>query len=74
MKKFKYKDIFKAKSELLGKTVHFTSDCMIFPNFDVTGKVVDITLYEQRLLIHILKNGKRYRIDSNMYNLQFEVL
>lgn len=74
MKKFKYKDIFKAKSELLGKTVHFKSDCIIFPNFDVTGKVTDITLYEQRLLIHIVKNGKHHLIDSNMPNLQFEVL
>ena len=60
---------------LLGKQVHFTSDCKLFPNFNVTGKVVNMTLERGIPLIKtILNSGKTIHIDGGMSNLQFEVL
>ena len=60
---------------LLGKKVHFTSDCQLFPNFNVTGKVINITLVQGIPLIKtILTNGKTIQIDGGMSNLSFELL
>ena len=63
------------RERLLGKKVHFTSDCQLFPNFNVTGKVIEITLSGNiPLLKTILTSGKTIQIDGGMSNLQFEVL
>lgn len=72
LKKYPYN---KLTSKLLGKKVHFTSDCQLFPNFNVTGKVVNISLEKGIPLIKtILTSGKTIHIDGGMSNLQFEVL
>jgi len=72
LKKYPYN---KLTSKLLGKKVHFTSDCQLFPNFDVTGKVINITLVQGIPLIKtILTNGKTIQIDGGMSNLSFELL
>jgi len=62
--------------ELLGKKVHFVSNCELFPNFDVIGKVISIN-YEANLEIIFnvkLQNGKTIDIGSNMKNLRYEIL
>lgn len=62
--------------ELLGKKVHFVSDCELFPNFDVIGKVISIN-YGANLEIMFnvkLQNGKTIDIGSNMKNLRYEIL
>lgn len=72
VKKYPYN---KLTTILLGKKTHFTSDCKLFPNFNVTGKVVGITLEKGIPLIKtILTSGKTIHIDGGMSNLQFEVL
>ena len=63
------------REKLLGKKVHFTSDCQLFPNFDIIGKPVSIELINGIPLIKtILTNGKTINVDGGMSNLQFEVL
>ena len=63
------------KQKLLGKKVHFTSNCQLFPNFNVTGKVVEIILSGNIPLIKtILTNGKTLHIDGGMSKLSFEIL
>ena len=63
------------RNKLLGHTAHFTSDCQLFPNFNITGKVIDITLSGNIPLIKvILSSGRKIDIDGGMSNLQFEVL
>lgn len=62
---------------LIGKNIRFISDCQLFPNFDVTGKVISINVASNNeYLIEIIKKGssKRYKIGSNMHNLQFSIL
>ena len=72
IKKYPYN---KLTTMLLGKKVHFTSDCQLFPNFNVTGKVINITLVQGIPLIKtILTNGKTIQIDGGMSNLSFELL
>ena len=59
-------------NQLIGKIVNFKSDCQFFPNFDVTGKVLSITISKNNeYIIKILRNGKTYDIGSNMKNLNF---
>ena len=62
--------------ELLGKKVHFKSDCEFFPNFDVHGKVIEMK-YGSNLEI-IFKfatfTGKTIDIGSNMKNLRYEMI
>ena len=59
---------------LLGKIVQFISDCEFFPNFNVTGKVIEINLSGNIPLIKtILTSGKIINIDGGMSNLSFEV-
>lgn len=63
------------REKLLGKKVHFTSDCQLFPNFNVTGKVVEISLSGGiPLLKTILTSGKTIHIDGGMSKLSFELL
>ena len=63
------------RNKLLGKKVHFTSDCQLFPNFNVTGKVIQISLSGTIPLFKtILTSGKTIDIDGGMSNLSFELL
>jgi hypothetical protein len=63
------------RNKLLGKKVHFTSDCQLFPNFNVTGKVIEINLSGSIPLIKtILNSGKTMNIDGGMSNLSFEIV
>ena len=72
VKKYPYN---KLNALLLGKKVHFISDCQLFPNFDITAKPISISLINGIPLIKaILNNGKTIQIDGGMSNLQFEVL
>ena len=72
VKKFTYS---KLQKTLLGKRVHFTSDCQLFPNFDIKGKVVSISLSSGIPLIKvILDSGRNFTIDGGMSNLSFELL
>ena len=72
IKKYPYN---KLTSLLLGKKVHFTSDCQLFPNFNVIGKPIAISLVNGIPLIKtILTNGKTIQIDGGMSNLSFELL
>ena len=63
-------------AELLGKKVHFKSDCELFPNFDVKGKVVGMHYGNHLEIIFefLNTNGKKIDIGSNMKNLRYEVL
>ena len=60
-------------SKLSGKTVHFTSDCTLFPNFDVTGKVISHKMSGSNLLFIIQVGAKKLSIDYSMYKLKFEI-
>lgn len=63
------------RQKILGKKVHFISDCQLFPNFNVTGKVIEINLSSNiPLLKTILTSGKTINIDGGMSNLQFELV
>lgn len=63
------------RNKLLGKKIRFTSDCQLFPNFDVTGKVIEINNSNGIPLIKtILTSGKKLDIDGGMSNLSFETL
>ena len=60
---------------LLGKIVQFISDCEFFPNFNVTGKVISMTMKNGETIINIIetKTNKHLSIGSNMKNLRFMV-
>ena len=60
---------------LLGNTVHFESDCMMFPTKGIIGKVISYKIVNNELVFKIKRqNGKLYDIGSNTYNLQFEII
>lgn len=60
---------------LIGNIVNFKSDCQIFPEFDITGRVLSIDIAKNNeYIIKIIKNGKTYDIGSYMHNLSFTVL
>ena len=73
VKKYTYTQI---TSKLSGKTVHFTSDCTLFPNFDVVGKVMSCVYSKSgNLLFSVkLKSGRYITVDSKMSNLKFEII
>jgi hypothetical protein len=73
IKKMSYEKI---ASALLGKTVHFTSDCSLFPNFDVRGKVISFTYAKNGNLMFNMKltSGRMLVVDSKMSNLAFELI
>lgn len=63
------------RDKLLGKKFRFKSDCQLFPNFDVIGKVIEIQDSNSIPLIKVITNtGKRLDIDGGMSNLSFETL
>lgn len=71
----KSKSYEQLKNEMLGKKVHFKSDCEMFPNFDVVGKVI-LMRYGNHLEIIfevMTSNGKKLEIGSNMKNLRYEM-
>ena len=69
--------IEKITSKLLGKKVRFTSDCELFPNFDVKVQVVSISLSSSKEMLfdcRNLSNRKKLTIGSKMKNLRFQLL
>ena len=69
--------IEKITSKLLGKKVRFTSDCKLFPNFDVKVQVVYISISKNREILfdcRNISNRKKLIIGSNMRNLRFQIL
>lgn len=64
----------------IGSTVRLTSDCDIFPNFDVTGEIQNITIrdnIEYVITIAVdthtsVYHKKILQIGSNMSNLTIE--
>lgn len=62
--------------QLLGRRVHFKSDCEFFPNFDVIGKVIEIHIGNnlETIFKFLHLNGKVIEIGSNMKNLRYELL
>ena len=61
------------QNELLGKKARFISDCQLFPNFDVTGKVISYKMSGSNLLFIIQVGEKKLSIDYSMYKLKFEI-
>lgn len=72
----KSKSYNQLQNEILGKKIHFKSDCELFPNFDVKGKVIGIKYGDNlEIIFEFLNiNGKKIIIGSNMKNLRYEVL
>ena len=66
VKDMTYDEIF----ALRGNEVRFISDCEIFPNFDITGKVKSISLEGSEYIFTVLVKGKNIYIGSNMKNLK----
>ena len=69
--------IEKITSKLLGKRVRFTSDCELFPNFDVKVQVISISISQNREILfgcRNISNRKKLVIGSNMRNLRFQIL
>lgn len=70
VKNYTYENLCKA---LIGHKARFKSDCEFFPNFDVKGRVLEITISKNKeYLIKVKTNsGKVLDIGSNMTNLEF---
>ena len=69
--------IEKITNKLLGKRVRFTSDCELFPNFDVKVQVISISISQNKEILfncRNLSNRKKLIIGSNMKNLKFQLL
>ena len=75
MEKVSSYTIEKITNKLLGKRVRFTSDCELFPNFDIKCKVLEMKLESNEIIFTCkLSNGKTIPVGSNMHNLQFEII
>lgn len=60
---------------LLGKKVHFVSDCEFFPNFNVYGKVISMSMNGTEVIFRFRTNTNRIiQIGSNMLNLRYELI
>jgi hypothetical protein len=72
----KSKSYQQLQNELLGKKIHFKSNCELFPNFDVKGKVIGMKYGDHLEIIFefLNTNGKKISIGSNMKNLRYEIL
>lgn len=66
VKNMTYDEIY----SLVGSEVRFISDCEIFPNFDVIGKVKSISLEGPEYIFIVSIKGKNIYIGSNMKNLK----
>lgn len=57
------------------KTVNFISDCDIFPNFNITGKIISIDILNNEYIFKVyINNGRTIEVGSNMKNLQYKIL
>ena len=75
MKSVKNLSFIKLQQDLIGNNVHFKSDCVFFPSFDVVGKVIRVTNIGTEIIIEILtKNRKQLKIGSNMKNLRYKIV
>ena len=77
MEKISSYTIEKITNKLLGKRVRFTSDCELFPNFDVKVQVVSISISQNKEILfncRNISNRKKLIIGSNMKNLKFQLL
>lgn len=76
MKKVSGMSYQQLKSELLGKKAHFMSDCELFPNFNVYGKVIEMHIgsHLETIMKFLSSNGKTIEIGSNMKNLKYEII
>lgn len=59
--------------KLVGKKVRFTSDCELFQNFDITGKVISYYVKGTEILFKTKIGNKTIDVGSNMKNLKFEL-
>ena len=66
VKNMTYDEIY----SLRGSEVRFISDCEIFPNFDIIGKVKSISLEGSEYIFTVLVKGKNIFLGSNMKNLK----
>ena len=66
VKNMTYDEIY----SLRGSEVRFISDCEIFPNFDIIGKVKSISLIDSEYVFIVSVKGKNIHIGSSMKNLQ----
>lgn len=70
--KLKYTDLLM----LVGDKCKFKSDCEFFPNFNVIGKITNVSVKNNEYIINIITEptGKELTIGSNMRNLTIEKL
>ena len=66
VKNMTYNEIY----SLRGNEVQFISECEIVPNFDVIGKVKEISLIGSEYVFTVSVKGKNIHIGSNMKNLK----
>ena len=66
VKKMTYDEIYSLK----GSNIQFVSDCELFPNFDVNGKVKSISFEGSEYVFIVSIKGKNIHIGSNMKNLR----
>lgn len=62
---------------LIGKNVHFVSDCELFPEFDIVCKVIRIDILNGEYLFNVnisKPKRKQLTISGNMKNLQYELI
>jgi len=59
--------------KIVGKKVRFTSDCELFQNFDITGKVMSYYVKGTEILFKTKIGNKTIDVGSNMKNLKFEL-
>jgi hypothetical protein len=59
---------------LINHTVHFTSDCEFFPNFDVKCKVLTIAYNGSEYILKVKVDNKEIEIGANMKNLRYEII
>ena len=77
MEKVSSKSYIDLHKLLFHKKIHFTSDCELFPEFDVRVYVYDIYIEKNGEIIFETKNisnSKKLTIGSNMKNLEFEII
>lgn len=60
---------------LLGKKGTFTSDCQLFPNFNVYCKIISINMKNGEILFQVIAypKNKNLTIGGNMSNLTFRI-
>lgn len=62
-------------NNLLGKKGIFTSDCKLFPNFNVNCKIINISMKNGEILFNVIAypKNKNLTIGGNMSNLTFTI-